>query len=78
MPQATSPSWVESGAVDHLDEEVVRNSVEHLRDVHRYGYGSARGLALVEARNHPSRNRKQGQVSGMPRLGGACAQRLHD
>ena len=29
----------ESGAVDHLDEEAVRDCVEHLRDVHHYGYG---------------------------------------
>ena len=58
----------ESEAVDHLDEEVVRNGVERLRDVHCYG--SARGLALVEARDHPSRTRWTGGgpalVSSLP------------
>ena len=47
-------------AVDHLDEEEVRDCVEHLRDVQRYGYGSPRGLALIEARDHPSRDGEQG------------------
>ena len=56
----------ESGAVDHLDEEVVRDRVKHLRDVHRYGYCSARGLALVETRDHPSRNGEQGQGGRLP------------
>ena len=72
----------ESGEVDHLDEEAVRDCVEHLRDVHRYGYGSARGLALVEARDHRSRDGKQCRGGGVPRfeamLGGASTQRLHD
>ena len=36
----------ESGAVDHLDEEEVRDDVERLRDVHLYGYDSARWLAF--------------------------------
>ena len=43
---------------------------------------SARGLALVEVRDHPSRDGEQGRGSGMPRfeavLGGASAHRLHD
>ena len=72
----------ESGAVEHLDEEALRDGVERLRDVHRYGYGSARGLPLVEARDHPSRDREQGRGGGMPLfeavLGGASAQSLHD
>ena len=72
----------ESGVVDHLDEEAVRDGVERLRDVHHYGYRSARGLALVEARDHTSRDREQGRGGGMPRfeavLGEASAQRLHD
>ena len=46
----------ESGAVDHLDGEVVRDLIESLRDVHRYSYCSARGLKLVESRDHPSRS----------------------
>ena len=58
----------ESGMVDHLDEEVVRNGVKHLRKVHRYGYGSARRFALVEARNYPSRDGEQGQGGGMHRF----------
>ena len=33
----------ESGAVDHLDRESVRDRVERTRDVHRYGYCSAWG-----------------------------------
>ena len=65
----------ESGAVDHL-------GVEGLRDDYRYGYGSARGLTLVNARDHPSRDREQGRGVGVPRfeavLGGASAQRLHN
>ena len=72
----------ESGAVDHLDEEAVGDGVERLRDFHRYGYGSARGLALVEARYHPSRDGEQVRGGGVPQfeavLGGASAQRLHD
>ena len=51
-------------AVDHLDEEAVRDRIEHLRDVHRYVYCSARGLTLVEA----SRNGEQGQGCGVPRF----------
>ena len=65
----------ESGAVDHLDEVAVRDGVERIRDVHRYG--SARGLVLIEARDHPSRNEEQSRGGGMPRfeavLGGASA-----
>ena len=72
----------ESGAVDHLDEEAVRDGVECLQDVHCYGYGSARVLSLVEARDHPSRDGELGRGGGMPRfeavLGGACTQSLHD
>ena len=73
---------LELGAVDHLDKEAVRDRVERLRDVHRYCYWSARGLTLVEARDHPSRNREQGRSGGLPLfeavLGGASTQRLHD
>ena len=76
------PSPHLSGVVDHLDEEVVRDSVERLRDVHRYGYSSARGLVLIEARDHPSTDGEQGQGGGMPLfeavLGPASAQRLHE
>ena len=58
------------------------DGVECLRDVHPEGYGSARGLALVEARHHPSRDGEQGRGGGMPQfeavLGGTSAQRLHD
>ena len=72
----------ELGAVDHLDEEAVRDGVERLRDVHRDGYGSVRGLALIEARDHTSRDGEQCRGDGVPRfeavLGGASAQRLHD
>ena len=72
----------ESGAADHLDEEGLGDGVERLRDVHRYGCGSARGFALIEARDHPSRDWEQGRGGGMPRfeamLGGASAQCLHD
>ena len=72
----------ESGAVDHLDEEVVGNGVERLRPVHRDGYGSARVLALIEARDHTSRDGVHGRGGRMPWfedvLGGASAQRLHD
>ena len=71
-----------SGAMDHLDEEAVEDCVEHLQDVHRYGYGSVRGLTLVKARDHPSRDGEQGRGGGVSRfeamLGGASAQRLHD
>ena len=48
----------ESGEMDHLNEEAVRDCVEWLRDIHRYGYGSARWLTLVKARDHPSRDRE--------------------
>ena len=60
----------ESGAVDHLDDEAVRYCVECLRDVHRYGYCSARGLTLVEARDHPNRNGEHGRGGGVPRFDG--------
>ena len=36
----------ESGAVDHLDKEALRDIVERLRDVHRYGDCSAIGGLL--------------------------------
>ena len=49
----------ESGAVDHLDKEEVRDRLERIRDIHRYGYCSARKLTLDEARKHPSRNGSQ-------------------
>ena len=72
----------ESGAVDLLDEDAVRNGVERLWDVYLYGYGSARWLALVEARDHPSRNEEQGRGGGVPRFEavqeGEYAQRLRD
>ena len=72
----------ESEAVDLFDEDAVRNNVERLRDAHRYGDCSARGLSLVEARDHPKRNGEQGGGGGVPRfeavVGGACAQCLHD
>ena len=68
--------------VDHLDEEAVGDGFERLRDVHRDGYGSARVLVLIEARDHPSRDGEQGRGGGMPQfealLGGARAQCLHD
>ena len=54
--------------MDHLDEEAVGDGVERLRDVHSYGYGSARGLALIEARDHPSSDGEQGRCCGMPRF----------
>ena len=58
------------------------DSVERLREVHSDGYGSARGLALIEARDHPSRVGEQSRGGGMPQfetmLGGTSAQRLHD
>ena len=71
----------ESGAVDHFDEEAVGDGVKCLRDVH--SYGSAWGLALIEARDHhPSRDGEQGRGGGVPLfetvLGGASAQRLHN
>ena len=50
----------ESRGVDHLNEEAVRNRVERLRDAHRYGYSSARGLTLIETRDYPSRYGEQG------------------
>ena len=72
----------QSGAVDHLNNEVVRDYVERLRDVHSYGCFSARGLTMVKARNHPSRNGEQGRGSGVPRfeevLGEACTLYIHD
>ena len=72
----------ESRAVDHLDDEAVGDDVKRLREVFRYFFGSARGLALIEARNHPCRDWEQGRGSGMPQfvamLGGASGQRLHD
>ena len=40
--------------MDRFDKEAVKD-----RDVHRYGYSSARGLTLAEARNHPNRNGEQ-------------------
>ena len=71
----------ESGVVDHVDEEAVRDCVDTL-NLHCYGYGSARGLALIEARDHPSRDGEQGRGGGMPlfeaMLGGVSAHRLHD
>ena len=52
-----------------------------LRGVHRYGYGSARRLALVEVRDYPTRDEEHGGGGGMRRfesvLGGASAQHLH-
>ena len=72
----------ESGAVDHLDEKVVGDCVKRLRDVCRYGFGSAIGLTLVKARDHPIRDGELGQGSGVPRfkaeLGQASVQHLHD
>ena len=56
----------ESGAVDHLDEEAVRELVQCFRDVHGYGYCSARGLTLVENRDHPSRNGELGRGGEVP------------
>ena len=53
----------ESGAMDHLNEEAVRDSIERLQDVHCFGSG--RGLALVEATNHPSRDGDLAQSSLM-------------
>ena len=41
--------------MDHLDEEAVRDSVERLRDVHLYGYCSARGLRWLK----PETNRAE-------------------
>ena len=70
-----------SGVVDNLDEEAVRNCVERLRDVHRYGYSYARGLTLIEARDYPSRNGAQGRGGGVPissHAEKACGKRLHD
>ena len=58
----------ELGAVDYRDEEAVRDSIERLRDVHRYGFCSAMGLTLVETRDHPSRNGEQSRGGGVPRL----------
>ena len=85
MPRPTSHLtrlWQESRGVDHLDEEVVGDVVDCLRDVHSYSYGSARGLALIEARDHPSRDGEQGRDGRMPRfeavLGGASAQHLNN
>ena len=82
MPKATSQIVTQSEAVDHLDKETVRDCVELFRDVHRYGYCSAKGVTLVEARNHPSRNTEQGRGGGVPLfdavLGLACIQYLHD
>ena len=40
--------------MDRFDKEAVRD-----RDVHHYGYCSARGLTLAEARNRPNRNGEQ-------------------
>ena len=78
----TSQIVTQSEAVDHLDKETVRDCVELFRDVHRYGYCSAKGVTLVEARNHPSRNTEQGRGGGVPLfdavLGLACIQYLHD
>ena len=72
----------ESGVEDHIDEEAVGDSVEYLRDVHRYGYGSTRGIVFIEAKDYPNRDGEQGWGGGMPRfeamLWGASAQRLHD
>ena len=66
----------------HLDEEAVRNRVERIRNIHHYGYSSARRLTFIEARDHISRNWEQGQGGGVPRfkavLGEAYAQCLHD
>ena len=72
----------ESEALDHLYKEAEGDSVERLRDVHHYGYGSARGLPFVKPRDHPSRDREQGRGRGVSRfeavLEGASAQHLHD
>ena len=94
--KGTRPSWREgSYATSHLTKLCCsrkrwiismrrrwKNSVERLRDVHLYRYGSARGLSLVEAKDHHSNNWEQGRGGGVPRfeavLGGACSQRLHD
>ena len=77
MPKATSPNCDESGAVDHLDKEAVRDCVKRLRDVHCYDYCPARGLMLVEASKW-----EQGWGGRVPRfeavMGGACTQCLHN
>ena len=58
----------ESGAVDYLNKEIVKNSVERLWDVQRNGDCSASGLTLVENWDHPSRNGEQGRGGGVPRV----------
>ena len=72
----------ELGAVDHLSREVVWHRVKNIRHVDLYGYCSATGFALVEKRDHPSRNWEQGRGAGVPLfeavLGGASALHLHD
>ena len=68
----------ELGVMDRVDEEAVGEGVERLRELHRYGYGSAWGLALIEAKDYPIRDGEQGRGGGMPRfeavLGGASGQ----
>ena len=44
------------------------DGAECLRDVHRDGYGSARGLALIEAGDHPSRDGEQDRGGRMSRF----------
>ena len=56
----------ESGAVDHLDKEAVRDRVERLRDAHGLWILFGQRLTLVEARNHFSRNGEQGRGGGVP------------
>ena len=79
-----SPNQIvsESEAVDHLNEDLVRDRIKCPQDVHRYGYCSAWGLLLVETRDHPSRNGELGRGSGVPWfeevLGGVSTQYLHD
>ena len=54
--------------MDHCDKEAVGVGVKRLQDIHCYGYGSARGLTLFKARDHPSRNREPGRGGRVPRF----------
>ena len=55
--------------MDHLNKEAVGDGVEHLSDVHRDGYGSARRLTLFKSRDYPSR---YGEASGNTRNAVVC------
>ena len=60
-----APGGMASGDVGRSSRPSCRGGIKGLRDVRRYVYCSARRLALVETRDHPSRNGEQNRGGGV-------------